>query len=67
MIARITDRINMTFMVHWLYDSNVTFPTGKYQADGSEIYKPKLQTRELMTIGFSYKLDRHLYKRQRID
>lgn len=67
MIARLTDRINMTFMIHWLYDSNVTFPTGRFNADGSEIYKPKLQTRELMTVGFSYKLDRHLYKRKKIE
>lgn len=67
MVARLTDRINMTVMLHWLYDSNVTFPTGKNNADGTPIYKSKLQTRELMTIGFSYKLDRHLYKRKKVE
>lgn len=67
MVARLTDRINMTVMLHWLYDSNVTFPTGRYNTDGTQIYKPKLQTRELMTVGFSYKIDRHVYKRKKLE
>ena len=66
MVAQLTDRINMTMMLFFLYDDNVTFPTGKYLADGTEIYKPKWQTKEMMTIGFSYKINRHVYKRQRI-
>lgn len=66
-VTRLTDRINMTVMVHWLYDSNVKFPTGETNADGTAIYKAKLQTRELMTIGFSYKLDRHVYRRKKME
>jgi len=67
MVAQLTDRINMTMMLYLLYDDNVTFPTGKLGIDGKEIYKPKWQTKEMMTIGFSYKFNRHIYKRKRIN
>ena len=65
LVAQLTDRINMTVMLYLLYDDNVTFPTGKMDVNGKEIFKPKLQTKELMTIGFSYKINRHIYKRKR--
>lgn len=65
-VAQLTDRINMTFMFNLLYDDNVTFPTGKMDAAGVEIFEPKLQTRELTTIGFSYKINRHVYQRRKI-
>jgi hypothetical protein len=66
-IAQLTDRINMTFMLYLLYDSNVTFPTGEFGTDGKEIYKPKLQTKEMMTIGFSYKINKHVYSRKKLN
>ncbi len=66
-IAQLTDRINMTFNFYLLYDSNVTFPTGDLGADGKEIYKAKWQTKEMMTIGFSYKIDRHIYSRKKLN
>jgi hypothetical protein len=66
-VAQLTDRISMTFMLYMLYDDNVTFPTGKMGTDGEEIYKPKMQTKELMTVGFSYKINRHIYKRKRVN
>jgi hypothetical protein len=50
-----------------LYDDNVTFATGKYDAGGIEIYKAKWQTKELTTIGFSYKLNKHIYQRRKLD
>ncbi len=65
-VAQLTDRINMTFMLYLLYDKNVTFPTGVTGTDGKEIYKPKWQTKELMTVGFSYKINRRVYKRKKI-
>lgn len=66
LVAQLTDRINMTVNLYLLYDDNVTFPTGKFDSKGVEIYKPKLQTRELMTIGFSYKINRQVYKRRKL-
>lgn len=67
LVAQLTDRINMTMMLYFLYDDNVTFPTGKFGIDGNEIYKAKWQTKELMTVGFSYKINRHIYSRRRIN
>lgn len=65
-VAQLTDRINMTFNLYMLYDDNVTFATGKFDASGAEIYKAKWQTKELTTIGFSYKLSKHVYQRKKI-
>lgn len=66
-VAQLSDRISMNFMIYWLYDDNVTFPTGMMDLEGKEIYKPKLQTKQLMTIGFSYKINKFIYKRKKID
>lgn len=66
-IAQLTDRINMTFMLYLLYDDNVTFPTGKFDNAGIEIYKPKLQTKEMMTVGFSYKINKRSYLRKKLN
>ena len=66
-IAQLTNRINMTFMLYMLYDDNVTFPTGQLDFNGKEIYKPKMQTKELVTVGFSYKINKHIYKRKRVN
>ncbi|HAH24345.1 MAG TPA: hypothetical protein DCL77_11425 [Prolixibacteraceae bacterium] len=65
-VAQLTNRISMNFMIYFLYDDNVTFPTGKFDLENKEIYKPKLQTKELMTIGFSYKINKHIFKRRKI-
>jgi len=65
-VAQLTNRISMTFMLYMLYDSNVTFATGRYDANGTEIFKPKWQTKELSTIGFSYKINKHVYQRKKI-
>lgn len=65
-VAQLTNRISMTFMLYMLYDSNVTFPTGRFEANGTEIFKPKWQTKELSTIGFSYKINKHVYQRKKI-
>ncbi|HAQ20849.1 MAG TPA: hypothetical protein DCR40_16695 [Prolixibacteraceae bacterium] len=65
-VAQLTDRINMTLMLYMLYDDNVTFDTGKTDTDGKAIFKPKWQTRELMTIGFSYKISKRIYKQKKL-
>jgi hypothetical protein len=65
-VAQLTSRISMTFMLYMLYDDNVTFATGKMGPDGKEIYKPKWQTKELTTVGFSYKINKRVYQRRKI-
>lgn len=67
LVAQLTNRISMTVNLYMLYDDNVTFPTGKIGADGKEIYKAKWQTKELTTIGFSYKLSKRYYERKKLD
>lgn len=66
LVAQLTDRINMTMMLHLLYDDNVTFDTGKKDVNGKAIYKAKWQTKELMTIGFSYKINRLIYRQKKV-
>jgi hypothetical protein len=66
-VAQLTDRINMTFMLYMLYDDNVTFDTGKKDSAGKAIFKPKWQTRELMTVGFSYKINKRVYAQKKMD
>lgn len=66
-VAQLTNRINMTFNLYMLYDDNVTFATGKFDASGAEIYKAKWQTKELTTIGFSYKLSKKVYQRKKLN
>ena len=65
-VAQLTNRISMNFMINFLYDDNVTFPTGKLNQSGVEIFKPKMQTKELTTVGFSYKINKHILKRRKI-
>ena len=67
LVAQLNDRINLTFMLNMMYDDNITFPTGRMDAKGVEIFKPKLQTKELTTIGFSYKINRHVYERRKVE
>lgn len=66
-VAQLTDRINMTFMLHLLYDDNVTFDTGKKDEAGKAIFKPKWQTKELITVGFSYKFNHKIYKQKKVE
>lgn len=66
LVSQLTERISMTAMLYLLYDDNVTFPTKELDAAGNKIFKPKLQTKELMTIGFSYKINKHSYQRKRV-
>lgn len=63
---KLNSYINMNFMLHLIYDDNVTFATDKLDASGKTIYEPKWQVKELITVGFSYSLNRKLYKRQEI-
>ncbi|MFV0375681.1 MAG: DUF3078 domain-containing protein [Mangrovibacterium sp.] len=64
---RFGNYINMQLLLHLLYDDNVTFPTSKTDADGNTIYEPKWQFKEFVTIGFTYKLNKTVYKRERIN
>ncbi|MDX9882200.1 MAG: DUF3078 domain-containing protein [Prolixibacteraceae bacterium] len=64
---KLNDYINMNFMLHLIYDDNITFKTGKLDTNGKPIYEPRWQVKELITIGFSYNINRRVYKRQQIN
>jgi hypothetical protein len=65
MVMRLTDHINMRMLVHLIYDSKVLFPVvdANNQPTGEE--KPKLQVREFISIGFSYKINRNITRARR--
>lgn len=65
-IMRLNDFINVRMLFHLLYDDNVKFPTGKTDVDGKEILKPKWQLKEFITIGFSYNLNKRIFKREKL-
>lgn len=66
LIMPLTDHINMRMLVHFIYDENVLFPV--YDANDIKIdEKPKLQLREFITIGFTYKINRQITRSRRKD
>jgi len=65
LIMRLTDYINMRMMVHMIYDSDVKFPV--YDRNDVKIgEKPKLQLKQLITVGFSYTINRKIMRTRRI-
>jgi len=64
---KVSNYITMQALLHLLYDDNVTFPTKRVDAEGNTIYKPKWQFKEFITIGFTYKLNKPLYKREKLN
>ncbi|WP_372775543.1 DUF3078 domain-containing protein [Mangrovibacterium sp.] len=64
---KISNYINMQALIHLLYDDNVTFATSSVDADGKTIYRAKWQFKEFVTIGFTYKLNKPMYKRERLN
>ena len=67
-----TDHINMQFMFHMLYDDNVLFT--KYDDNGDELKNPdgstqketRIQLKELITVGFTYKINKKVFRSRRI-
>jgi len=64
---KLSTYINMQALIHILYDDNVTFPTNRVDGNGKTIYEPKWQFKEFITIGFTYKLNKPLYRRERLN
>lgn len=67
MVMQLNDFINLRMMVHLLYDDNVKFSTGQVDTDGKDILEPKWQIKEFITIGFSYKLNKRIFKREELN
>jgi len=64
-IMRLNDYFNIRLLVHFIYDDDVLFPI--YNDNDVQIgEEPKLQIKELMTIGFAYKINRKVTRSKRI-
>jgi hypothetical protein len=51
-------------MVHFIYDEKIKFPVE--DANGNPMDpKPKLQIREFITVGFSYKINKQVTRTKR--
>ncbi len=62
---RLTDYINMQMMFHLIYDDDVLFPV--YDSEGVQVgEKPRLQLKQLITVGFSYSINRKVMRTRRI-
>jgi hypothetical protein len=66
LIMQVNDFINMRVMLHFIFDDNVKFKTGT-DADGNDILEPKWQVKEFITIGFSYKLNKRIFRREKLN
>lgn len=64
LVMQLTDHINMRMLVHFIYDEKVKFPVE--DANGNPMDpKPKLQIREFITVGFSYKISKQVTRTRR--
>ena len=63
-VMKVNDHINVRMLLHLIYDENVLFPV--YDANDLKTgEKPKLQVKEFITIGFSYKINRLVTRTRR--
>ncbi|WP_321285414.1 DUF3078 domain-containing protein [uncultured Sunxiuqinia sp.] len=65
-VMKLNDFINLRAMLHFVYDDNVKFKVGE-KADGSDILEPRWQIKEFITIGFSYKLNKRIFRREKVN
>ncbi len=64
LVMQLTDHINMRMLVHFIYDEKILFPVE--DANGNPMDpKPKLQIREFITVGFSYKINKVVTRTRR--
>lgn len=62
---KLNDYINMRLMMHFIYDDDVLFPV----FDDNDVKigdEPKLQIKEFLTIGFTYKINHKVVRAKRI-
>ncbi len=59
-VMKLTDHINMQMLVHLIYDEKILFPVLDENGKATGEKEPKLQVREFITVGFSYKINRQV-------
>jgi hypothetical protein len=64
-VMGLTDNINMRLMLHLIYDSDILFPV--YDQNDVQVgEEPKLQIKQLITVGFSYTINKKVMRTRRI-
>ena len=63
---KINTYIAMALRFYFLFDDDVLFGTGKMDADGKEITETRWQFQEMVTLNFTYAINKKLYRRKEI-
>lgn len=66
LVMQMNDYIDLRLMVHMVYDDDVLFPVRDVYGNETGEFAPKLQVKELITVGFSYKINRQVRRTQRV-
>jgi len=62
---KLNEFVNMRFLIHMIYDSNVLFPI--YNENEVKIgEKAKLQLKEFFSVGFTYKINHKVQHSKRV-
>jgi hypothetical protein len=70
--VQLNDHISFRTMIHTIYDRKILFDRTDKEGNpvldqnGQKIREPKLQLREFVTIGFSYKINRRMVRAREI-
>ena len=65
-VMKLNDFMNMRMQLHFIFDDNVLFDVGEDSA-GNTIREPRWQVKEFITIGFAYKLNKRIFRRERVN
>jgi hypothetical protein len=58
--------ISMNVRYYLVYDDDAKFDTGRKDAEGNAIMKARWQMKELITIGFTYTMNKKIYRRKSV-
>ena len=62
--VKVTNYISMALRFYLLYDDDVLFGTGKMDANGKEITETRWQFQEMISLNFTYAINKLLYRRK---
>jgi hypothetical protein len=63
-VMKVTNYVNMRFLIHFIYDDNVLFPVHENNVQVGE--KAKLQIKEFFSVGFTYKINHNVQHSKRL-
>lgn len=64
---KLTNYINVQMMLHMIYDDDVLFPVYDQNGEPTGAEKPKLQLKQLVTVGFTYNITRNVMRTRRVN